>query len=542
MPIILKNKDGVLLKTAGKYCPEDITVVPQLQEKTVTSNGKVIPDANYAGLSGVTVNVPSKEEEAKEVDLAMASGNQTITPTSGKVLSQVVVKKPATMLPENIKKDVNIGGVTGTLETQKEEEAGTATITENGSQTFSPTSGKVFSNFTVTTNVPTGADTSDATAVAGDILSGKTAYAKGVKLTGSVETYNGIFVPKVSVWKASVSNLGAQDPNAVVFNTPADSVPKPWSEVEFNGIELNNADGITLKTKDKYCSEDIDITPKLQTKTTTVNGKVTSDENYVGLKEVTVNVQTAPKLQSKTVTPTKSQQNIAADSGYDGLSSVIVNAIPDNYVIPTGTVNITANGTHDVSGKASVNVNVPGKEEQTKSVTITANGTVKIMPDTGKTLSEVTVITAVESEKPTLNAPTISLSNSTLTITNPATNGNFVTSYRIFNGSAELAVVTSKTVYLSTLLTDSGTYSITVKASAPNFNNSAASNAVSYEVAAAGYNVTVSGDGSNHGFDIYDGQSASGTKLGRISGSESINVVCNRWRNRGKLANCKSYR
>lgn len=44
--------------------------------------------------------------------------------------------------------------------------------------------------------------------------------------------------------------------------------------------------------------------------------------------------------------------------------------------------------------------------------------------------------------------------------------------------------------------------------------------------AAAGYNVTVSGDGSNHGFDIYDGQSASGTKLGRIDRSESINVVC----------------
>ena len=219
-------------------------------------------------------------------------------------------------------------------------------------------------------------------------------------------------------------------------------------------IELTNADGITLKTKDKYCSEDIDIIPKLQTKTTTVNGKVTSDNAYVGLKEVTVNVQTAPTLQSKTVTPTKSQQNVTADSGYDGLSGVTVNAIPDNYVIPTGTVNITVNGTHDVSGKASVVVNVEG-------------------------------------EKPTLNTPTIAINDKTLTITNPATNGNFVTSYRIFNGSAELAVVTSKTVDLSTLLTTAGTYSITVKASAPNFNNSAASNSVSYKVTAAGYKLTV---------------------------------------------------
>lgn len=214
-------------------------------------------------------------------------------------------------------------------------------------------------------------------------------------------------------------------------------------------IELINADGITLKTKDKYCSEDIDITPKLQTKTTTVNGKVTPDENYVGLKEVTVNV--------------------------------------------------------------------PGKEEQTKSVTITANGTVKITPDTGKTLSEVTVITAVESEKPTLNAPTISLSNSTLTITNTATNGNFVTSYRIFNGSSELAVVTSTTVNLSTLLTETGTYSITVKASAPNFNNSAASNAVEYIVQAAQkYTITVTNTGNQ---DITFAQN--GKTLTTVGGSAS---------------------
>lgn len=36
-------------------------------------------------------------------------------------------------------------------------------------------------------------------------------------------------------------------------------------------------------------------------------------------------------LQGKTVTPSKSRQNIAADSGYYGLSAVIVKAIPDQY-------------------------------------------------------------------------------------------------------------------------------------------------------------------------------------------------------------------
>lgn len=173
MPIILKNKDGVLLKTAGKYCPEDITVVPQLQEKTVTpseTQQTATPDANYAGLSKVIV---------------------------GAIPSDYVIP------------------------------SGTIQITENG---VVDVSGKATANV----NVPTGVDTNDATAVSGDILQGKTAYAKGVKLTGSVGTYNGAFVVN-ALWKASVSNLGAQDPSTVVFNTPADSVPKPWSEVEFNG-------------------------------------------------------------------------------------------------------------------------------------------------------------------------------------------------------------------------------------------------------------------------------------------------------------------
>jgi hypothetical protein len=217
---------------------------------------------------------------------------------------------------------------------------------------------------------------------------------------------------------------------------------------------------------------------------TLIAGNIKKDINIGG---VVGSLAFKPNLQSKSATPTKSQQSVKSDSGYDGLSEVIVNAIPDEYISPSGSLNITENGTYDIKAKANVVVNV-------------------------------------ESKKPTLNAPTISLSNSTLTITNPATNGNFVTSYRIFNGSAELAVVTSKTVDLSTLLTDSGTYSITVKASAPNFNNSAASNSVSYKVVAAGYNVTVTA--TNYDIRVYDGQSTSGALLATVGSGTPKTVIC----------------
>lgn len=82
-------------------------------------------------------------------------------------------------------------------------------------------------------------------------------------------------------------------------------------------------------------------------------------------------------LQDKTVTPTTSEQVVTADEGYDGLESVTVEEIPSEYVIPTGTKQITANGTGiDVAEYEKVDVDVPsGGITPSGSLSITSNDT-----------------------------------------------------------------------------------------------------------------------------------------------------------------------
>lgn len=61
------------------------------------------------------IAVTGKQSYSTTVDLSMPDGDQVITPNEGRVFSEVTVKKPDTMVPENIRKGTDIGGVVGTM-------------------------------------------------------------------------------------------------------------------------------------------------------------------------------------------------------------------------------------------------------------------------------------------------------------------------------------------------------------------------------------------------------------------------------------------
>lgn len=145
--------------------------------------------------------------------------------------------------------------------------------------------------------------------------------------------------------------------NNVKINVVEGSFREDMSLVDdVSVVEVIGENGEIIKLKGEYDGSPINVTQNGN-----INIRDYINENKIPLD---VNVQIPEKeiiLQSKTITPTKEKLNVVYDSGYTGLGNVVVNPIPQEYIIPNGTLEIKENGNYDITDKKNVVVAIEGQ-------------------------------------------------------------------------------------------------------------------------------------------------------------------------------------
>ncbi|MBE6156967.1 MAG: BspA family leucine-rich repeat surface protein [Firmicutes bacterium] len=195
--------------------------------------------------------------------------------------------------------------------------------------------------------------------------------AEGVEITQSI---------KVTTANVIITDANLQEKNV----TPSLEDQIILSEEGFDGLSKVIVEGVNLETKT--------VSPNTNTQIITPN-------EALGLSSVTIE---PVSLQEGNVIPNKEVQTLNPSDEFVGFSQVIVEKIPDEYVIPEGNLNITKNGDYDVTEKASVNVNVqPNLQNKVENIKAPIN--TFIHPDEGfDGINYVNVIATVNTEQKTV--------------------------------------------------------------------------------------------------------------------------------------------
>lgn len=185
-----------------------------LQSKSVSptkSQQNITPDSGYYGLSDVTVApIPESYQDVSSVTATAADvlGNKVFVTATGEVTvgtmaNQGAVNKTLDVEANSYTVPAGYHNGNGAVSIVLEEKTATPTKAQ---QDITPTAGKVLSKVTVAAIPVEFVDTSDADAVAANILLNKTAYVGGTKVTGTMPnngaisaTIDGLTVTSYSV-------------------------------------------------------------------------------------------------------------------------------------------------------------------------------------------------------------------------------------------------------------------------------------------------------------------------------------------------------
>lgn len=239
--------------------------------------------------------------------------------------------------------------------------------------------------------VSTGTDTSDATLATGaQMLSPYTAYSNGKKYTGTIATVEAP-TPSISVSTTGLVTASVTNPKGYQSSEKNTSTTTQLTTQGTKTITPNDSTQIAVDSGVYTTGATTVSAVPTEAKKITANGTYSpSAGKYFSFVEVAIAGDT-PTYQSKTVSPSATVQTVTADSGYDALSDVTVNAIQTEIksITPTTSAQIVT----PTSGKYLTEVSVGAIQTETKS--ITSNGT--YTPTSGKWFSSVSVNVAGDS-------------------------------------------------------------------------------------------------------------------------------------------------